>query len=165
MGSLLNLARRAPKRSEGVWEEPSIPRTVYPSVFAFLRPQAVGVIVAFSPDREMVNYAQRELSIAASKDPLSPSVYPVNLRESPWAPADSDRRAARSIWLGYPNQAKRSSARRKCQFKLSPGTVYSPRWVQIYVKHGQSVGVDPQISHFLTLHLSITESDGAGAKM
>ena len=60
------------------------------------------------PDQAMVNWANREITIARSKGtPFFPYLAP-KLYEAPWMPVDGDHTAARTRWAGYPKQAKRT---------------------------------------------------------
>ena len=77
----------------------------------------------------MVNYAHREMGIAAPSDrPFAPYLSPM-LHESPWLPDDNDRRAAREKWACYAKNAKRRSMPRELAIRtfLVPFTLRDMR--------------------------------------
>ena len=62
------------------------------------------------PDQDRVNWAGREIAIAASKGPpFQPYLNP-KLSERPWIPADLDPGNARKRWIGFSKKAKRNLA-------------------------------------------------------
>ena len=89
----------------------------------------------------MANYAQRELAIAASNGPPSAPNLAPDLRESPRPPSDTEHRAARAKWIGYPNQAKRSLSPNEFPSQSPLFTICDLRIAPIYARLGQAFRV------------------------
>ena len=115
------------------------------------------------PDQEMVNWANKEMAIAESKDPPFRPYLAQRLTESPWIPADSDHTASRTKWVSYSKQAKRTLPPKVVRIQAL--VIYRLRFLfaaDLCSTWAKFVGLVPQLAHLSTvLHIGIAESAGA----
>ena len=160
---LFKLARHIPPHDQKVSEknirftELDIPRAL-----ADYTPSLAAISSFALPDQDMVNWVNKEIAIANSKDPpYQPYLVP-KLSEAPWIPPDSDHSTARTRWLGHAKQAKRPTAPQELSIQCF--ALYQLRFLiaadlcQAFSTFG---GIAPQLAHLSTvLHISITDSVG-----
>ena len=111
----------------------------------------------------MVSWINKEEAVSKLNDPpYRPYLIP-KLTETPWMPAGADHTAARTKWVTYSKQAKRSVIPKEPSIRDC--TLYRLRFIfaadccQDWAKCG---GLGPKLTHLSTvLHIGITESVGA----
>ena len=126
-------------------------------------PQLSDLAALFLPDQDIGNWIQKEIAVAASEDPPYVPYLTPKLCETPRIPLDTGRKTARTRWMGFSKQARRSlipqelSIRAFSRYRLR--FVVSAALCSAWRSFG---GLCPQLYHFPTvLHISITESVGA----
>ena len=105
----------------------------------------------FLPNQAMVNWTQKEIAIAAAKDPppYIPYLTP-QISENPWMPLETDHESALTRWAGFSKQARRSLTPQ--ELSIQAFLLYHLRFVfsadlcQAW-KHFGSLG--DQLSHLL----------------
>ena len=161
---MLKLSRQIPPHDQKIsaknirFADLDIPREI--SAYA---PSPSNLTAFLLPDQEMVNWVQKEIAIAAAKDPpFAPHLTP-KLCDAPWMPLDTDHKTARTRWMGVSNQARRRLIPQELSIRAF--SFYRLRFVlsadigSAWLFFG---GIGPKLSHFATaLHISITESVGS----
>ena len=110
----------------------------------------------------MANWANKDVAIAKSKDPPSSPYLAPKMTETPWMPPDADHTSARTKWVAYSIQDKRSVLPR--ELSIRSFTLYQLRFVfaaDLCAAWSKFGGPGPQLSHISTvLHIGIAESAG-----
>ena len=160
---LLKLARHVPPNDQKLsggnirFAELDIPREL-----AAYRPQLSNISSFIPPEHEMANWVQKEIAMASAKDPpYAPYLNP-KLFEPPWVPIDTDHKAARTRWIGYSEQARRTLLPQ--ELSIQAFSLYQIRFVlsaDLCKAWSCLGGLGPQLSHLSTIwHLAITETVG-----
>ena len=160
---LFKLARHIPPHDQKVSEKNMrFTELDIPKALESYAPPLSSLSAFFLPDQDQVNWIKKEVAIAASKDPPFVPYLAPKLWEHPWMPSDQDHTGARSRWLGYSKQAKRSIAPQT--MTIQAFALYHLRFVFAadLCKAWQPFGgLGPQFAHLSSvLHLSVTESVG-----
>ena len=161
---LFKLARHIPPHDQKVREknirfaELEIPRAL-----AEYAPSIAAISSFALPDQDMVNWVNKEIAIANSKDPpYQPYLVPT-LSDTPRIPPDSDHAAARARRLGFAKQAKRPLAPQ--ELSIQAFALYQLRFLiasDLFQSFATFGGLAPQLAHLSTaIHLPITESVGS----
>ena len=133
-----------------------------PQALATFRPNLSAISASIHPDQEMVNWVNKQRAIASSKDPpFVPYLIP-NLTEAPWLPPTTDHSAARTSWIDFSKQARRTTSPQ--ELNIQSFDLYQIRFLfaaDLCKAFDSFGGLAPQLAHLsIVLNLSITDSVG-----
>ena len=151
---LPKLARHIPPRDQKVPEK----NTRYteldiPKALAKYAPSLSSIPDFSPPGQYQVNFTRVEIAIAASQGPPYVPYLAPKLSENPRMPSDSDHSIARTRWVSFSKQSKRSLAPQ--ELAIQAFALYHLRFVfaadlgQAFQTFG---GLGPQLPHFSTAH-------------
>ena len=110
----------------------------------------------------MVNRINKEAATAHSENPPPQPYLVPKPTESPWMPSDCDHTSARTKWVAYSKQAKRSLLPQ--ELSIQDFTLYKMRFVaasDLCREWAEFGCLGPHLAHLSTvLHIGITESVG-----
>ena len=134
---------------------------IHPDLPSF-RQDLSSIAASIHPEQEMVNWINRQRAIASSKDPpFVPYLVP-KLSENPWLPPTAEHSSARSAWMSFSKQARRTASPQ--ELSIHAFTLYQLRFLlsaELCKAFGLFGGLSHQLSHLSTfLNLAVVESVG-----
>ena len=133
-----------------------------PQALLAFRPLLAQISAALHPEQEMVNWIAKQRAIAAAKDPPYVPYLVPQLTDQPWMLPQAEHVAARSTWMSFSKQAKRSTCPQ--ELSIQAFTLYHMRFIFAAELCGAFElfgGIALQLSHLSTvLNISITDSAG-----